>query len=135
MSVPRRVRARAVLLMVVTLVIGGAALSACGGDDSSSLPRPSAAFCKAARAYDKTLPKLTGKNRFTRQIELVQPMVDHAPDDIKADATTFLDALERRAGGDTSVATDKKVERAIKNVNRRAAQGCDFYKGDPSQGI
>jgi hypothetical protein len=123
------------VFVTVTLLIGAGVLSSCGRDESSSLPDPSTAFCKAARAYDNTLPKLTGKNRFTRQIELVKPMVDHAPDDIRDDAATFLDALERRSEGDTSVAKDKSIQRAIERVNRRAAQGCGFYESDPGRGI
>ena len=61
-------------------------------------------------------------------------MADHAPKDIKADTELFLSALERRAAGDKSVANSSKVEQAIKNVNRRAVEGCEFYKQQVGSG-
>jgi hypothetical protein len=111
------------------------AIAGCTGESGSSLPTPSAAFCEAARKYDDKLGTLTGQSKFTKQIVLVTPMAEHAPKDIKADAELFLDALRRRADGDTSVAKDPKVERAIENVNRRAVQGCDLYEQQPGSGI
>jgi hypothetical protein len=124
--VPRRL---APLLLVALFVAAG-----CSGSDSS-LPAPSDAFCVAARRYDDKIGTLTGKTKFDRQIVLITPMVEHAPKDIKADAALFLEALQRRAAGDKSVASDPKVERAIENVNRRAAQGCDFYQQEPGSGM
>ena len=125
-------RQLALLLTVLTAVL---LLAGCSrGSDSEALPANDA-YCIAARKYDDKLPRLTGKTKFTKQIELVTPMVEHAPKDIKKDAELFLDALERRAEGDKSVADDPKVQRAIENVNRRSVQGCDFYKKQPGSGM
>jgi len=124
-------RQPALPLCVILLLL---TIAGCSRDSGSSLPEPSEAFCVAARKYDDKLPRLTGREKFTRQIALVTPLAEHAPKDIKADAELFLDALERRADGDKSVASDPDVERAIENVNRRSVQGCDFYKQQPGSG-
>jgi hypothetical protein len=118
----RSFRAAAVLLVLV------AGLAACSEDSSSSssLRTPSRAFCKAAYDYDTNLPKLIGK--IHQQTELVQKLADHAPKDIADDARVYLDAMKRRAAGDTSVVDNPKIEKAVDNVNRRAADGCELYK-------
>ena len=36
--------------------------------------------------------------------------------------------MKRRAAGDTSVIDNPKIERAVDNVNRRAADGCELFK-------
>jgi hypothetical protein len=69
------------------------------------------------------------------QIQIVQQMADHAPKDIARDTAVFLDALERRRDGDTSVVDNPKIQDAVNNVNRRAAQGCDFYRSNTGGGI
>ena len=130
MALPRPV------VIAVGVVLLAGALAACSDNPQASLPTPSNAFCTAARRYDDKIEKLTatGTERFTKQIEWVTPMAEHAPKDIKHDAEVFLAALQERAAGNTAVANDPKVKTAIENVNRRAAQGCDFYSSDPSSG-
>ena len=77
----------------------------------------------------------TIKNAKTdEQIRLVQRMVDTAPAKIKADAQTFVDALQR-VETDPSVKDNVKIKRAVENVNRYAAQGCGFYKQQGGGGI
>jgi len=116
-----------VLRAVVALGLLAAALAACSGNDSgTSLPTPSKAFCQAAYDYDTNLPKLIGK--IDQQTALVRKLADHAPKDIAADARVYLDAMERRANGDKSVVDNPKIEKAVENVNRRAADGCQLYK-------
>jgi hypothetical protein len=129
-----RSRPLAGIAAVVTAVV---VLASCSGESGSSLPKPSDAFCTAARRYDDQLGKLTatGTERFTKQIAWVEPLAAHAPKDVKHDAEVFLDALRRRADGDASVAKDPDVEAAIKHLNRRAAQGCDFYVDNSGSGI
>ena len=53
-------------------------------------------------------------------------MVAAAPKAIEADARVFLDAMER-VETDPSVQDNEKVQQAVENVNRYAAQGCEFY--------
>jgi hypothetical protein len=115
-----------VLRAVVALGLLAAALAACSGDSTKSLPTPSKAFCQAAYDYDTNLPKLIGK--IGQQTELVQKLAEHAPKDIAADANTYLDAMKRRAAGDTSVVDNPKIQTAVDNVNRRAADGCQLYQ-------
>lgn len=123
------------LALLLLLLVSSLTVAGCSRSSADSLPAPSDAFCVAARKYDDKLPRLTGKAKFTKQIALVIPMAEHAPKDIKKDVELFLAALQSRADGDTSVADDPKVERAIENVNRRSVQGCDFYKKQPGSGM
>jgi hypothetical protein len=111
---------------VVALVLLAAALTACSRSSESSLPTPSKAFCQAAYDYDTNIAKLIGKP--AQQTALVAKMAAHAPKDIARDMATFLDAMQRRAGGDTRVVDNPKIQRAVDNVNRRAAAGCELYK-------
>jgi hypothetical protein len=99
--------------------------TACSRGDESTLPRPSKPFCDAAHRYDVRVEK---RAPIGEQIQIVQEMVDHAPKDIARDTNVFLDALQRRRDGDTSVVDNPKIEEAVNNVNRRAATGCGFYK-------
>ena len=126
---------RGVLRAVVALALLAAALTACSRDTESSLPTPSKAFCQAAYDYDTNLPKLIGKPR--QQTALVAKLAEHAPKDIAADAQTYLDAMERATDGDKTVVDNPKIQTAVDNVNRRAAEGCELYKQnqDGSGGI
>ncbi len=117
---------------IVALGLLTVALTACSRDSESSLPTPSRAFCQAAYDYDTNLPKLIGKIR--QQTALVAKLADHAPKDIAADAQTYLDAMERRSDGDTSVVDDPKIQTAVENVNRRATEGCALYKQNQDGG-
>jgi hypothetical protein len=117
-----RTRLLALVLLVATLLVAGCR-------DRSSARKPPDAFCDAAARYDERL--LKGKKpSLDEQVRLVQRMVDTAPARIKADAQTFLDAL-RKVDTDPSVRDDPKVEDAVDNVNRYAAQGCGFYERRP----
>jgi len=124
-----------VLRAVVALGLLAAALAACSGGSSRSLPTPSKPFCQAAYDFDTNAPKLVGK--INKQTELLQRMADHAPADISDDAHTVLDAMKRLAAGDKSVVDNPKIEAALKNVERRAANGCKLYQQnqDGSSGI
>jgi hypothetical protein len=110
-----------------------ATLAACsGGDSQKSLPMPSRAFCQAAYDYDTKLPKLIGKPN--QQTELVRKLAEHAPKDISADAQTYLDAMQRATAGDKSVVDNPHIEEAVKNVERRAINGCALYKQNRDSG-
>jgi hypothetical protein len=117
------------LLVAAALVAAGAA--GCSRDASSSLPRPSKPFCEAAHRYDVRVER---RASLDEQIRIVRKIADHAPKDIAADADTFLDALERRRDGDKSVVDNPKIEEAVNNVNRRAANGCGLYQQDSAGG-
>jgi hypothetical protein len=114
------------LRAIAALGVLAASLAACSSDSGSSLPTPSKAFCQAAYDYDTNLPKLIGKPR--KQAELVKKLAAHAPKDIADDAQTYLDAMNRAIEGDKSVVDNPKIETAVENVNRRAADGCELYK-------
>jgi hypothetical protein len=111
---------------VAVALLLAAGVAACSEDSSSSLPTPSKAFCQAAYDYDTNLPKLVGK--INKQTDLVAKLAETAPKDIADDARLYLDAMQRRAAGDTSVVDNPKIERAVDNVNRRASAGCALFK-------
>jgi hypothetical protein len=117
---------RRTLALATMAVIGVGGLAGCKStnDAASTLPRPSVAFCKAAASYDQRVQMA----KLPEQIKLVASIAKHAPKDISTDARTFLNALERRRNGDTSVVDDKRIETAVQNVNRRAGQDCGWYK-------
>ena len=112
--------------LAAVALLACAALAACKSseDAASNLPRPSAAFCRAAAKYDKRVQLA----KLPEQIDLVASIVKHAPVDIERDAHLFLDALKRRQAGDTSVVDNPRIETAVGNVNRRAGQDCGWYK-------
>jgi len=123
-------RAVRVVAIVVALAAGAAA---CSEDSTSSLPRPSKAFCQAAYDYDANLPKLA--NHLDQQIVLIRKMAANAPADIRADAQAFLDAWIQTKAGHRSVLRDPKVKKAVENVERRANDGCGLFKQDPPSGM
>ncbi len=114
------------LTFTVAALLACSGLAACKESDSatSNLPRPSAAFCKAAAKYDKRVQKA----KLAEQIQLVSAIAEHAPKDIASDARMFLDALQRRERGDKSVVDNPRVKTAVGNVNRRAGQDCGWYE-------
>ena len=117
--------------MLVTTVLLTVGVTACSGDEGTTLPRPSKPFCEAAHRYDVRVEK---RASISEQIQIVQEMADHAPKDIATDTQTFLDALQRRRDGDSSVVDNSKIRTAVDNVNRRAFFGCRFDKQDPTGG-
>ncbi len=120
-----RTLAAAVFLTVVA--------AACSGSSTADLPRPSRQFCEAANEYEELLQQAPPPS-VADQIELVEEMAINAPKGIRRDADTFLDAL-RQVEDDPSIRDDPKTATAVENVNRRAANGCDFYKQSPRSGL
>ena len=119
-------------LLALLVLAAGVAVTACSGNDEASLPRPSKPFCEAAHRYDVRVEK---RAPIDEQIQIVQKMADHAPKDIAHDTNVFLDALQRRRDGGPSVVDNPKIEDAVDNVNRRAANGCGFYNSEGGGGI
>lgn len=106
---------------------------ACSGSSTADLPRPSRQFCEAANEYE-TLIEQAPPPSIADQIELLEEIAANAPKGIRRDANTFLDAL-RRVEDDPSIRDDPEILAAVENVNRRAANGCDFYKQSPRSGL
>ncbi len=115
-----------VALVVVAL---GLVATACSREEK---PPASKAFCRAADRYNDELERtqLDGKPSIKRQLPIVADLADAAPEAIADDAQTFLDALQRRADGDTSVVDDPEIGTAVDNVNRYANKACNVYNRD-----
>ena len=73
-----------VLAIVAVATVAAIAQGNRGNDTASDLPRPSAAFCKAAAKYDKTTTAKTIPLR--RHVELTNAIAVAAPKDAKRDA-------------------------------------------------
>lgn len=121
-------------IVTCSVVVAVALLvTACSRNDAPEAPR---AFCEAAFRYEKELERQASKGTtdIGRQIELVENLYETAPKAIRSDAKTFLDAM-RRVEDDPAVRDNPRIERAVNNVNRYAAQGCDTYKSNRTPGI
>ena len=103
-----------------------AALVAAGCSSERDAPDAPLSFCRPASNYDHALSTKGRDLPIDRQIRYLRAMVDAAPKEIEADARVFLDALER-VREDPSIQDNDKVQQAVENVNRYAAQGCEFY--------
>jgi len=118
-------RARSLVLTVAVFALIGAACS--------SQPRPEAspAFCRAADRYNTEIERARkrGEADAERQLPLVEALVDTAPQELKADAETFADAL-RRVDTEPELRDDPDVRIAVENVNRFANQACNVYERD-----
>lgn len=90
------------------------------------LPKPSKAFCDAAKRYED---RITGEKNASldEQVRLVEQIDAHAPEDIRSDARTFVDSMRRLAAGDETVKGDEKIQKAVDNVNRRYSNGCGVF--------
>jgi hypothetical protein len=111
-------------LAASALVAAAAMSSACSGRGDA--PNAPLAFCKAAAEYDHRLSTKTDVP-LRVQIRMVSDIVETAPRKVVADARTFLDALKTARTDPESVRDKPEIRRAVENVNRYAAQGCDFY--------
>jgi hypothetical protein len=123
------VRAR---LLLVVVALGVLATACSRGDEASSLPTPKPGFCEAAQRYDTRVEKGA---KLDEQITIVEKMERNAPQDVAADTTTFLRSLQKLAAGDESVVDNPKVADAVHNVNRRAINGCEFFKKEVGSGL
>jgi hypothetical protein len=115
-------------VVVVTLALSAAASACSRGPD---LPTPKPGFCEAAAKYDRRIERGASLDE---QITILEKMERNAPDDIAEDATRFLESLRRLRDGDDSVVDNPLVEEAVTRVNRRAANGCDFFASEPGDG-
>ena len=107
-------------------ILAVAALVAAGCSSERDAPDGPLAFCRPAANYDHALATKGRDLPLARQIRYLRAMVAGAPPEIIADTRVFLDALER-VEEDAGVRDDPKVRQAVENVNRYAAQGCEFY--------
>jgi hypothetical protein len=119
--------------LVAPLLAATVAVAACSGTSERDLPKPSKDFCTAAHRYEERIQSKRPPS-VDEQIGMVERLAAAAPADVKADAETFLDAI-RRVRTDASVKDNPKVQAAVDNVNRRAGNGCGFFKREPGSGM
>lgn len=114
----------ALALLALTVVAAGCS--------SGSTAAPPKAFCDAANRYEGELDheQTVGKVDVAKQVAIVQQMAAHAPAALRADAHTFLDALQRVAT-DPRLRDNPAVKRAVDNVNRYASNKCGLFNVPP----
>jgi hypothetical protein len=91
-------------------------------------------FCKASARFERTIERqhADARDRLTdqevsRQVVLMQAIVDTAPRKVRADAETFLAALQRAEAKGNQIRVSDAEKDAAENVNRYFAQGCGIY--------
>jgi hypothetical protein len=119
-------------LVVVGLVVW--VLTTGGESDRGNEITAPRDFCKAAQQYEKVAERQHADSRakltpgeISRQVVLVEAIVDTAPRKVRADAETFLAALERAESAGKAIEARPDEEAALRRVNRYFAQGCGIY--------
>ena len=124
----------ALVLVALGVLVGSTACS--GEDPSSSLPRPKPGFCEAAQRYDNRVER---RASLTEQITILEKLARNAPKDVKPDAELFLNRMRAYQAASKrerkKLQGDPKVAQAVDAVNRRAQNGCDFFKRQPGSGL
>jgi len=93
-------------------------------------------FCRAAAHFERVIERQHADgNELTpaevsRQVVLMQVVVDTAPRKVRANSETFLAALQRAEAAGKQVQVTDAERAAAENVNRTYAQGCGVYKRD-----
>jgi hypothetical protein len=122
------------LRATVVLVLLTVAVTACSrGGTELSEPKPG--FCEAAARYDRRVERNAS---ISEQIDILEKLERNAPKDVAADATLFLDTMRAFQQGDEAardeIRDDPRVQEAVENVNRRAAESCGFFESEPGDG-
>jgi hypothetical protein len=132
------VRTRLVVSLVACAVLAGCSN---GGSGSSAASTTSTtfphAFCRAATRYEDELNReaSTDKRDLAKQLPIVAQLAGGAPPQVRADAQTFLRALQQ-VGHDPKLRDNAAVKTAVDNVNRYASNKCGFFtQQGPSSGF
>jgi hypothetical protein len=112
-----------VALATVAALAGG---QSGNNDVASKLPRPSAAFCKAAGKYDDTVT--SRKISLAKHEQMTHAIAISAPKDTAADATLVWKSFVKLQRGDRSSVDNPEVKSALDHVLRRAGQDCGWYR-------
>ncbi|MGH9001370.1 MAG: hypothetical protein ACRDY7_18500 [Acidimicrobiia bacterium] len=101
--------------VLAVLVISGIGLAACGGDDDGGSASGVERYCELAAELDDAFPEEIDADtpeEVTKVLEDfldehgddLDALADSAPDEIKSDVTTAVDAIKKAAQGDLSAA-------------------------------
>ncbi len=127
-------RSRLAASVALAGILAATAVS-CSEDQTSGLPTPKAAFCEAAWNYDHRIERGTS---IPEQITILEKVERNAPKDVATDASLFLDTMREGEHATekqrAKLQEDPKFKQAVNNVNRRAINGCDFFKKEPGEG-
>jgi hypothetical protein len=122
------------LRAAAALVLLAVAVTACSRS-GTDLAEPKPGFCEAAARYDRRVERNAG---IAEQITILEKLERNAPKDVAEDATLFLTTMREFQQGDKNtrdeIRADPRVQEAVENVNRRAAEGCGFFESEPGDG-
>jgi len=128
---------RALALVAVAAVLGGAGLAACGdegsGDDEvSEAPRPSAA--EASEGFCREMARLGGERPEAyvgsdEHIADTEALLEVAPDDVRDDVELYLDFLRSGAITDDPASKDREgwpadVQAATRSIQDAQTETC-----------
>jgi hypothetical protein len=124
-----------VLLAAVACVAGCSTASSTSSTSTPPTTFPKA-FCAAALRYENELNNeaTNDKRNPARQLTIVAQLASTAPPQVRADAQTFLRALQE-VGHDPKVRDNSAIEQAVNNVNRYASNKCGFFTQQGPSGI
>jgi hypothetical protein len=123
-----------VLLVALGCVAGCSGASSTGSTTPTTFPKR---FCAAATNYENELNReaSSDKRDVAKQLTIVAQIASTAPPQVRADAQTFLHALQD-VGHDPKLRNNPSVETAVNNVNRYASDKCGFFtQQGPSAGF
>lgn len=129
--------ARVVALLAAAACVAGCSTASSTGSTSTTPTTFPKRFCDAATRYENELnhEATTDKRNLARQLTIVAQLANGAPPQVRADAQTFLRALQE-VGHDPKVRDNPAIETAVNNVNRYASNKCGlFTQQGPSQGF
>ena len=112
-------------LIALAILAGCSSRSSAGSTTTTTFPK---SFCAAATRYENELNReaTNDKRDVARQVAIVADIADAAPPQVRADAQTFLRALQE-VGHDPKVRDNPAIEQAVNNVNRYASNKCGFF--------
>jgi len=120
-------------LIALAILAGCSSRSSAGSTTTTTFPK---SFCAAATRYENELNREASKDKrdLARQLAIVVQLATTAPPQVRADAQTFLHALQQ-VGRDPTVRDNPAIERAVNNVNRYASNKCGFFKQQGPSGV
>ncbi|HEV2309429.1 MAG TPA: hypothetical protein VGU73_02830, partial [Acidimicrobiia bacterium] len=129
--------ARVVALLAATACVAGCSSASSARSASTTPTTFPKRFCSAATRYENELNReaSSDKRNLARQLTIVVDLASTAPPQIRADAQTFLHALQA-VGHDPKVRDNPAIEQAVNTVNRYASNKCGFFtQQGPSTGF
>jgi len=129
-----------VVARLLVLLVASACVAGCSGASSTTSTTTTTfpkRFCAAATSYENELNREASRDKrdLAKQLPIVAQLAGGAPPQVRADAQTFLRALQQ-VTRDPKLRDNAAVKTAVDNVNRYASNKCGFFtQQGPSSGF